>query len=405
MSEVSRRSARGSRQRDVPLSTVPIDFCPLPAGVLRDMNECGLRLRLRARDFAGNQRALGGGLLGMGLAITAFMVFWIQPWTWNFSGGTLDLFGIVFSLLGLPGLVVGLGMCLLGLGVLFGESRLEIGLTEGALIYREQLGKLFWTRNISRQGIRSMTVAERAGLGGIRVATGRNEITLGKGYPVDLLKGVAWELGRWLDGVELWWERGAHEGAAASEKAEGRAATGPVHYQAPSSVVEVARRRDGILFKAPARGIWKGSYGLFLMGGLFSLIALVLFSFVFFDQSGGGFGAVVMLGLFLAVGIGLAILGVHLGTRRAEIEVAVGTLRVSHGSVLFADKTHIWRRPEISSLRVEFSGLTVNNHRVNELRVYDGEGKKEIGCLAWLPEEDLQWIRSELTRALWGEGA
>ncbi len=49
-----------------------------------------------------------------------------------------------------------------------------------------------------------MTVAERAGLGGIRVATGRKEITLGKGYPVDLLKGVAWELGRWLDGVELW---------------------------------------------------------------------------------------------------------------------------------------------------------------------------------------------------------
>ena len=224
---------------------------------------------------------------------------------------------------------------------------------------------------------------------------------------MDLLKGVAWET------RSLGWMGWNSGGSAALMKVrrlprrrKGEQQRGPVHYQAPSSVVEVSQDGGTEFFsRLPPEEFGREATGCFLMGGLFSLIALVLFSFVFFDQSGGGFGAVVMLGLFLAVGIGLAILGVHLGTRRAEIEVAVGTLRVSHGSVLFADKTHIWRRPEISSLRVEFSGLTVNNHRVNELRVYDGEGKKEIGCLAWLPEEDLQWIRSELTRALWGEGA
>ena len=98
------------------------------------------------------------------------------------------------------------------------------------------------------------------------------------------------------------------------------------------------------------------------------------------------------------------LLGIHLGSRRAEIEVSVGTLRVTRRSALLGASTQIWRRSELSELRVEFSGLTVNNRRVNELRIYDSEGNKVAGCLGWLPDGDLKWICSELSRALWGSG-
>ena len=89
------------------------------------------------------QQPLGLVLMVFGGVVTAFMVFWMwHPISGAFSGeeDAVDWFSLLFGLLGTPGLVLGLGLCGVGLVMIFDLLRTEVLLTRDKLVSIERVG-------------------------------------------------------------------------------------------------------------------------------------------------------------------------------------------------------------------------------------------------------------------------
>ena len=99
----------------------------VPSSIREEKTLAETRIILSRRNI-GNTKAGGIVLIVMGLFITVFMVFWMaMPLKEAFKqDDPMDWFLLIFGLMGLPGLVVGLGLTLLGFVVLFNISYSEI---------------------------------------------------------------------------------------------------------------------------------------------------------------------------------------------------------------------------------------------------------------------------------------
>ncbi|KPJ79980.1 MAG: hypothetical protein AMJ58_10145 [Gammaproteobacteria bacterium SG8_30] len=78
---------------------------------------------------------------------------------------------------------------------------------------------------------------------------------------------------------------------------------------------------------------------------------------------------------FWAVGAGLLLLALNMGLRRAELTDAGDTLQIEVRG-LFGIHRMQWHLGELAAVRVDASGMEVNDEPVPELRIEPLAGKK-----------------------------
>lgn len=146
-------------------------------------------------------------------------------------------------------------------------------------------------------------------------------------------------------------------------------------------------------FKVPSRGLFKESYGLVGFGAVWCVIVVVIGSLVFRKQ---GFNeGVIFLFLFFAIGIGILLTGIHLGTRHWTLRVDHSQLQVTRKSALRSREWR-WAAGEIADIRIGDSGTKVNERMLEQLQVIPRSGARKTGLLTDRTHEELAWIATTL---------
>ena len=115
-------------------------------------------------------------------------------------------------------------------------------------------------------------------------------------------------------------------------------------------------------------------------------------------RSGGALGTLAFLSIFWAIGLGLFVLALHLGTRRWVVKADGVQLEATLRSALRSRRWQ-WRAAEIRELVVGDSGMAVNNRPLQELKVYATTGKK-TGLFLGRDADELAWVATQLRRVL-----
>jgi hypothetical protein len=177
-----------------------------------------------------------------------------------------------------------------------------------------------------------------------------------------------------------------------------------VFEQPPGSKVQLERFPDGITFRVPPAGVWKGSAGMFQFGILWTVgIAgfTALFAGAGVAQGQGAsavLGALGIMSLFWLVGAGLLLGGWVMGTRESVIAVVGDSVMVMQTGLRRA-KRREWPRSEVKTARVGPSGTEVNDEPVLELQLH-GPDKKLFGMLGGRDVQELTWMATLLRQAL-----
>jgi hypothetical protein len=389
----------------------------------------GFRYNLPLR--AGKPVKIAGLAIGIfGVVVTTFMLFWMSGPLQGFfrDPGVTRWISLAFGLFGLGGLIPGLAMLLGGLGAAAGWSRcaVEVAGLELKLIERCGLLRWTWARNLA--DLRELCLMYNTGFAG--VADGetprspmpgfgamtamsynpKKTIHIGLGYPDSVL----WALGAELsERTKLPLKRdtlaadektdetaGDRPRVAAEQAADRLAAERP-----PKTDIVIQQLANGIGLSVPPAGLVRGSKGLFV----FAIIWLAFCALIF-----GVMGVAAMKGdpkgdappmavfafaaVFIAIGVGMLIGAINMGTRRALIAVTGGALTIRR---IGLRKTREWRfdRGEVAAVRMGRSGMEVNDKPVMELQIVCKDGKK-VGFLSQRNEGELLWIAAGLRQAL-----
>jgi hypothetical protein len=363
---------------------------------------------------AGIQRPFGFVLIVFGGVVTAFMVFWMwHPISGSFSGedNAVDWFSLLFGLLGTPGLVIGLGLCGAGLALILNLLRTEVLLTKDKLFSIERVGPFRWKRSrysedieriVFTRALPSSPAPESGGtdLCGI-MAEGEDmkPLIVVAGYSRGLLTPFVETIAKSVRAaspepvsVEERWD--SHEAEDGKEE---------IPVEKPEETVStITERADGVTIAVPPVGLVKGSKGLFMFSMIWNVIVGVVVA-VFIatgtkQADGGLWIAALVLGAFLLVGILMLGVSISMGRRQAILVAMDERLIVKRVSP-FGIREHTFQQGELRAVRMDASGMTINDRPVMELQIHSGSGNK-LGMLSQLPEEELSWIASVLRTAV-----
>jgi hypothetical protein len=370
-------------------------------------------------------RVVGWVLAGFGGLATLFMVGWMSGPIRGFfaSEGGFRWFSLAFGLLGLGGLVPGLGMLLAGLGAIAGRSQCEVTVAGAQIRLTERCGLVRWSwvrqladltaldlswHALASAGSRQDATAAVAGqgLGSLAAVSdkpGLPALQMAVGYPKTVLQTFAREMAErtrlplTADDAD---DREETDVAAVERAEDLRAAERP-----PATDIVAQSLANGIGLSVPPAGLVRGSKGLFV----FAIIWLAFCALIF-----GVMGVAAMKGdpkgdappmavfafaaVFIAIGVGMLIGAINMGTRRALIAVTGGALTIRR---IGLRKTREWRfdRGEVAAVRMGRSGMEVNDKPVMELQIVCKDGKK-VGFLSQRNEGELLWIAAVLRQAL-----
>ncbi|MEK6247065.1 MAG: hypothetical protein N2C12_02730, partial [Planctomycetales bacterium] len=403
----------------------------------------GTRYVLPIRNL-GMIRRLGWPLVAMGIFTTCFTVAWMA---FSIIGGIMQdqaaqgfsALLIGFGLLGLFGLIPALGMLLIGFTFAANRSRCVVEIRNGKLYSNEPLFLFTWRRRRpidlirelsieslgshfnqrhinSRNHSRFLTTAAGAAYG--IVASGRDtkKFLVAPAYPKELLVRLANEIAEHVacnvTQIRLG-DRPLKEDSFESTSFETGESRPTVIVRDPSdgldkqpvqpagSDASVERRKGGVTITIPPAGLWKGSRGLFFFslvwnGFLILFVGAFLFSVARGDDS--DWNILLFLIPFIAVGVGVMLIAVNMGRRRAIIATSGENILVVRESI-FGKSSREWRSSQIQQICSGPSGMSVNDVPVHELQVHSTAGKK-FGCLSQRDDDELEWIAAELNRSL-----
>jgi hypothetical protein len=307
-------------------------------------------------------------------------------------------------------LVAGSIPLVIGLLILFGRCRVEW--KEGRLRVSEMLGPLRWTRRLPFKPVRKLAVSAATSKSGsappcemAQFASLTAEFDDGTkklivlGYPKQMLLGLAQELRTYVGGGAL---SAAAVEVEVTEKAATEESDDDLEEQPAGSQVQVEERGAGVRLVVPPAGIWRGSKGLVAFALFWCGFMTVFTGISVFASSKDSVGIPVAFWVFIPafwlIGLGLLAGAVNMGRRSATLEADGGRLRVETRGLL-GTKELDWTRADLSAIRADASGMTVNDQPVLELQVHPRTGKK-VGLLAGRKEEELRWMATRLRRAL-----
>ena len=385
---------------------VRANFDAVQAHVLPD----GVRYVLPKRDL--------GPLRWVGVAIAASSLFFMAPaarsiLTQGQSGwGPFDLIFVVIPLL--------MGLVPIALGLMIYKGHCEIVVTRDRVRVTERAGLFRWSRSKPRDVIKHLEVLHSSrknplaaenplsDLAAIKADCGnKGPFLLAAGYPVALLRGLADELAERLDrpsrnklvddrdepGVTVR-ERVISSSDLSEESDRHRH---DVFDQPADSRVTFDEIDGGISLNVPPAGVIKGSKGLIFMAVFWLVITGGITTAMALSQDAPWF-VFLFMSLFWAAGIGMLVAAIHMGRRRAVLDVIGDTLLVTE-SGLFGTKQHEWPADQIRDVRMGFSGMKVNNKPVMQLRIQPVAGEK-LGIFTGRKKDELRWLATTLRQAL-----
>lgn len=386
----------------------------------------GVEYRLPRRDL-GPIRFVGAliflvGLIFAGAAgamsIAAFRVLVFRspmqgsPPTWP-----MLVFLLVF-------LFIGLLICSAGLGFFTGRSVVRIcgstitaSHTLGAFRrrYRADLTTLSSLSVVRGQTSRNGQVITKGVLANLSMLVAQSEdadkpIFLAIGYPAEMLRSLSDSIGA---------DRGIKTQLVRGLSRRRHLPSADRLAQPMGSHIVVTRTPDQLTLTIPARGILKGSSGLFTFSLLwFAFCALFTVGIgvgIGKGTSGSGGQSLIspfacFISIFWLVGIGTLIYSINMGRRRAFIDVLNGQTVLINLQSLLGLKQHQWTRDEIKRIVAGHSGLTVNNRSVEELQFHVWQSRtgrrrqtKKYGFFAGRESDELDWL-SELLNHELGRG-
>lgn len=381
------------------------------------------RFVLPKRTFGGARWPLGGVLLGAGLFATLFMVFWMQgPIRSGLEGHGLGRWlGLGFGLLGLPGLLVGIGLLLAGMAVLRGRSHAEILVTKDRIKLCERLGPARWTWQRPSAGVARVVLQKGLGTtstnGGPAQSFGEGfgslilewsgaikPLLLAFGYRYDLLPPLADELARRLSAVADVRDLALRPAIGVVERQTGGEGEDAPVPRPEGTDIAVEEHPSGIAIAVPASGLWKGSRGLFgfaLAWNAFVgfMLVLVLAGTLKGKAGGPGWAMPLFLLPFLGIGVGLMAGAVSMGKRR--VMLAVSGERLAYRSIgPFGTKERLVTRAQVRGVTVGPSGMEINDRPVYELQILLTGRPSKIGLLAQRTRAEQEWVAWVLRKAL-----
>lgn len=371
----------------------------------------GCRLLLPVRQL-GPLRTIGFVLLGIGLFTMLFMIAWIRgSLSGLLSGGEMGPFGwfeLVFALFGLPGLFMGLGLLAAGMAILRGRTYAEIAVSGGALSVVERCGIFRWTRRWKLGATPQLVVASFTPRRD-RIMHGENEafcalqvddvpkpwiVTIG--YPRTLLMDAARRIAAALP----------RTGSAAAlpilvreirnNDLVDEPEVSPVQPAGSNAIMQDVP--GGLAITFPPAGLMKGTRGFFLFSLLWLVFSLTGFLAFAMAESvdGSRAGAFLMMSLFVAIGLGMLAISIHLGRRQVVLIALADRFAFSQTSPLRRSQAHV-AREDIATIRVGPSGVEVNDRPVMQLQVVRKTGQS-VGLLGGRDLAELQWLASLLRR-------
>jgi hypothetical protein len=328
--------------------------------------------------------------------------------------GQINPGDLIFGLFPLLFVLAALMPFSIGLFILMGRTRLVV--TRDRLVATELAGPFRWSRRLKVADIERLEVAfgmrakpdatpppaSLTKLGGMAAAlkNGKHRILL-LGYPRDWVEAMADELSSRmrLQGRSVQVERkevlSAVSGNAAPAEVQ-------VVAQPANSNARLVESASGLEVTVPSRGLRRESGGLFFFAIVWCLFMTVFTGAMFLGNSSGGDlgrmgGTLFILG-FWAIGIGMLLLSIHLGTRRWTLSVRGNELSVELRSRLRI-RSWQWTASELRDIAVGNSGVEVNDRPLKEVQIHPRSGKK-AGLLRGRPEDELAWIASILRRSM-----
>jgi len=415
----------------------------LPDDIHSERLADGTRWRL-PRPPLGITRIGGAFSVMLGFMFSGFAVFWMAMASqamWD-KQGQFQWFGLAFMSFGIPFVLAGLAPLFAGLFLLIGRYDIEI--RDKKLWTVSRIGFLRKRRGAPLDKIAALRIGSPASGVGLRgnvagvmssisglsslTAEGRHipPLCLARGYPPGWLADLADQIVGHTQGYRpgrLMSDKDSpirviNQQADPTDRTEQRLdgflesidtetdAPDEVLQQPYQSKIILDQHRDGPTLTIPARGIWRGSKGLFsfslIWNGIVGVISTVMVLCIFGVIPVEGDSIPLWVGLFMlpfwAVGLGTLIGAINMGRRRAIVDIVHGTLLVSRQN-LFGSKQHEWRPNEIKDIQIGSSGFEVNDVPVMELKIIPKTGKK-IGLFAEREDDELRWMASILRNAV-----
>jgi len=357
-----------------------------------------------------------GGLRWLGLLPAGFSALWLAgiahvllPQLHPLPNHSQEGFDYLVGAFLLVFVVAGCAPAVLGLLIMFGQCRVRW--RDGRLTVLDWAGPVWWRRRMPRSPLRKFLVTGSPASPGQRIGTasrfrlaallaqfetGTPRI-VAAGYPREWLEALAQDLSARM---------GSMQGASpqvevftaltTSPRAEDRPAEKPA-----GSQVSIQHGSASIVVEVPPLGLHKGSMGLFFMGCVWCLfMAIITAVMLFSDQAAKANDLELLLFLagFWVVGLGLLVVAVYLGKRRATLTAGKSGLTVVQAWP-FGVKRREFRRADIETVRMGFSNVRVNNRPLAELQIHR-VGAKKVGFFVGREPDELRWMASELRKAL-----
>ena len=396
----------------------------------------GHKIRLPDRDL-GDATIFGWALIGIGGIGSLFMLGWISGPTSEgvkmiLKGQWFGCLLTAFGMLGLPGLFVAVKVFAAGLAIKRNRVGCEIRITSKRVISREKFGWFSHSIKVERKKIESLFLrpfffgeqntsqvdwfTKRVPENFYAIATeARKGKLIAAGYPSETLLPLANEIKYQLDrnhvGMvsivgptenlnNLGTRQTIQQPISIVQQSAEDVEAVPVELPADSSL-EIVDQSDATVYRIPAKGIWKGSFGLMLFAIIWnSFMAFITVAPLLGNAKVEGelWIMVLVLGLFWSVGIGLLVGAIYLGRRSALIGVKEGLLFIEQKSI-FGTKWTDFQPGKIASIYIGAGNMEVNDEPVMELKI-EPVGKKTIGFFSQLEDDELRWLAQRLNNEL-----
>jgi len=406
-------------------------YAQLPAETRLIQEGVGSFRLVLPRRILGKYRWIGIAPLIFGLGIAGFFHTWMSGPLQSVSSSddyASLAFSLFFVLLGLPGLLGGIGLVILGLSLLAERTYSEISVNRQHLRIIEHFGFLRWSWKKQAADLASLSFGHGIGAGGeadlgvVRISMDDGKgLIFAAGYPATLLQPISETLARLLDQSQI--ASGfdpkvqdstpdktssgnddsedsddtddtlspRKEHSAFTESQDGEA------FMPAGTKIIFTRDGDACAFSVPASGMFRGAALFTLIFSMF-FIGFPTVMAVAVMREIDSIGIVFFLGIFIAVGLAILAYSIKAGTQRVLIAVTPDALAYQQTS-LFGTTKRRFAKSGITAIDVGPSGTTVNDKPIPEMKV-SVRGKGNIGLLQGVKIEELRWIAATLRSTL-----
>jgi uncharacterized membrane protein len=303
------------------------------------------------------------------------------------------------------------GMIPFGFGLFILAGRTRVTVSKDRLVMTELAGPIRWSRRVKLEQLERLEIggASRVSEGGqspfgnalcgiVAILRDGKKTPVAIGYPRDMLQPLVGEIsslmrrhGKSVPVAEATLTPREEQPVTTEQRAEKPA----------GSAIEYSATGWGAEFKVPSRGLFKESYGLLIFGVFWCAIVGAITAAGLFGKGsqGGLLGMFGFLSIFWAVGIGMLLIGIHLGTRRWTLRADHSQLHVTLKSALRAREWR-WAAGEIADIRIGDSGTKINERMLEQLQVIPRSGARKTGLLTDRTHEELAWIATGLRQTL-----